>query len=176
MTEQQAIKGALKKDPKSQRFLYDSYKSRWYMICLRYMSNRYYANDALQNGMINVFSKISMFDADKGNFGSWTSRIIANDSIMLLRKRSKGFSNVELTDSNQIFDINESALDVLSRKELMDLIQKLPDGYRVVFNMYVIEGYAHKEIAEKLSITVGTSKSQLFKAKKMLKQALEVLI
>lgn len=176
MTEQQAIKGAIKKDPRSQRFLYDIYKSRWYMICLRYMSNKDDANDALQNGLINIFSKVNLFNPIKGNFGSWTSRIIANDCIMLLRKRSKGFNNIELSDSHVIYDINESALDILSRKELMDLIQKLPDGYRVVFNMFVIEGFSHKEIAEKLSISEGTSKSQLFKAKKMLKQALEVLI
>jgi len=95
---------------------------------------------------------------------------------MLLRKNHKSLVTTELTEQINIFDESETSIDKLSRKELTAMIRKLPDGYRTVFNMYVIEGYSHKEIAAHLAITESTSKSQLFKAKKMLKQALEIII
>lgn len=176
MTELEAINGAKKGDYKSQRFLYDKYKTKWYMICMRYMSYKADADDALQNGMINVFSKIDQFNPELGYFSSWSSRILVNDCIMLIRKKKKALLTDDITDNHVIFDERETAVEALSRKEMMALVQKLPDGYRTVFNMYVIEGYSHKEIADKLKISEGTSKSQLFKARKLLKETLEVII
>lgn len=176
MIDSTVISKAKKGDKEAFKFLYDNLKTRWYMICLRYMSNRTDADDALQNALVNIFSKIKQFDESKGEFSAWSSRIVVNDCIMLLRKLNKRMQDVEVEEDWNIHDPGESVLDAMSRKELMTLIQKLPDGYRIVFNMFVIEGYSHQEIAETLNISVGTSKSQLFKAKKMLKQALEILI
>ena len=176
MIDQTVINKAKKGDRAAFKLLYDNFKTRWYMICLRYMSNRMDADDALQNALVNIFSKINQFDTKRGDFGAWSSRIVVNECIMLIRKHNKRINDVQVEDDWNIHDDKETALEALSRKELMELIQKLPDGYRLVFNMYVIEGYSHQEIADKLGVSVGTSKSQLFKAKKMLKQALEILI
>ncbi len=176
MTDQEAIIAAQKGNYTAQKFLYETYKTRWYMICLRYMSFKSDADDALQNGMINIFSKLSQFDDTLGKFGSWSSRIMVNDCIMLLRKQKRNLIIEDIADQIQLYDEGETPLESISRKEMMELIQKLPNGYRTVFNMYVIEGYTHKEISEKLQISKGTSKSQLFKARKLLKEALEILI
>ena len=176
MTELEAIAGAKKGDRISQKWLYDQYKSRWYTISMRYMGNGQDAEDALQNGLINIFSKLDQFDSSLGYFSSWSSRIVVNDCIMLLRKNKKMNLVDDISNQFDLFDSTEDALGMLSRKEVMNLVQRLPDGYRTVFNMYVVEGFGHKEIAETLNISEGTSKSQLFKARKLLKDALEVLI
>lgn len=176
MTEQEAIKGAQKGDSRSQRVLYDAYKVKWYMICMRYMTNKSDADDALQNGMINIFSKINLFNSELGNFGSWSSRVMVNDCIMLIRKSKVNLLTDDISENHTLYDESETPIETISRKEMMELIRNLPAGYRTVFNMYVIEGYSHKEIAEHLSISEGTSKSQLFKARKLLKEALEVMI
>lgn len=153
--------------------LFAQYKSYWYSICLRYGRNEHDAMDMLQNGLINIYTKISQFNSDRGNFKSWSGRIIVNDCLMYLRKNS--FISEDLNNHHNVFDKSETSLDILSAEELTKLIQKLPDGYRAVFNLYVLEGYQHREIAEKLKISEGTSKSQLFKAKKLLREKLEIL-
>jgi len=160
----------------AQRKLYDMYKSKWFMICLRYVKKRDDALDVLQNALIKIYSKLDTFDIEKGAFGAWSSRIIVNESIMFQRKYWKGMESVELND--EIYAPTEEVVSEnrLSAEALTNLIQQLPDGYRVVFNMYAIEGYTHKEIAEILGITEGTSKSQLFKAKRILKKQIEVII
>ncbi|MEO6131336.1 MAG: sigma-70 family RNA polymerase sigma factor [Saprospiraceae bacterium] len=176
MSEDEAIKGTITGLRSAQLFLYNTYRTKWYMICLRYMANKSDADDALQNGLLNIFLKITQFDSRFGTFAAWSSRIIVNDCIMLIRKNQRSLVTTAWSEEAIIYDEAESTIDILSRKELMGMIRKLPDGYRTVFNMYVIEGYSHKEIAEYLSISENTSKSQLFKAKKMLKQVLEIII
>ncbi len=176
MSEDEAIKGTIEGIRSAQLFLYNSYKTKWYMICLRYMSNKSDADDSLQNGLINIFSKITQFDSRYGTFAAWSSRVIVNDCVMLIRKNQKSLVTTAWSAETVIYDESESTIDILSRKELMEMIRKLPAGYRTVFNMYVIEGYSHKEIGAYLLISENTSKSQLFKAKKMLKQALEIII
>lgn len=176
MSEEEAIKGTIVGHQPAQLFLYNMYKTKWYMICLRFMATKPDANDALQNGLINIFSKISQYDKNYGTFSAWSSRIIVNDCVMLLRKNHRSLVTTELSAGTEIYDESETSIDMLSRKELTEIIRKLPEGYRIVFNMYVIEGYTHKEIADHLSISESTSKSQLFKAKKMLKRAIEIII
>lgn len=176
LTENSAIAKAKKGDASAQRYLYNQYRSQWFMICLRYLPHRADAEDALQNGLINIFMKINQFDSNLGEFGGWTSRIIANDCIQILRKNNKNQIVSELTSDLPAVYREENAIDKISRKEIMSIIQKLPTGYRMIFNMYVFDGFTHKEIAEQLNITEGTSKSQLSKARKMLQQALEVMI
>jgi RNA polymerase sigma-70 factor (ECF subfamily) len=160
----------------AQRKLYDLYKSKWFMICLRYVKKREDALDVLQNALIKIYSKLNTYDAEKGAFGAWSSRIVVNESIMFQRKYWKGTELVELNDEIYISSTESVSENILSAETLTKLIQQLPDGYRVVFNLYAIEGYTHKEIAEILGVSVGTSKSQLFKAKRILKKQIEVII
>ena len=177
MNETEILNGVRRKERSAQTALFNLYKTHWYMICLRYNRDQDEAKDALQNGLIKIYSQIAKFDPAKGNFKSWSSKILVNENLMLIRKRREIFSIDQIAESDYLTEQEEEAeTERLSSEELTQLIQKLPDGYRVVFNMYVMEGYTHNEIASTLNISVGTSKSQLFKAKKLLQQQLEVLI
>lgn len=176
MTETQLVKGLINGDRKAQTRCYEQYRSVWYSICLRYQNNSATALDCLQNALIKIFSKISQFDVEKGSFKSWSSRIVINENLMELRKRSSKAFVEDIEESYDLFDESESAVEMLSAQELTNMIQQLPAGYRTIFNMYVIEGYSHVEISKELGISAGTSKSQLFKARKLLQQQLEVLI
>jgi RNA polymerase sigma-70 factor (ECF subfamily) len=174
--EIEAISMAKGGDYGSQRYLYDQYRTKWFMICLRYLPNRADAQDALQNGLVQIFSKLDKFDPDLGDFGGWTARIMTNECIQIIRKNKKSLSTQELSNDLPVYYTEESGLEKISREDILRIIQKLPAGYRMIFNMYVFDGYSHKEIAEQLKISEGTSKSQLFKARKMLQEALEVII
>lgn len=165
-----------KKDPRAQTEMFHRHKTEWFRICLRYNKNRDDASDALQNALINIFQKIEQFDLNKGNFSAWSNRIVINENLMLLRKKVSAFNIDEIRDDLDLFDQNETPVEKLSAEELTNLIQTLPHGYRAVFNLYVIDGYTHPEIAQKLNISSGTSKSQLFKARKLLQGKLEVLL
>jgi len=176
LSEKDAISGAKKGDYTSQRYLYEVYRTKWFMTCMRYLPNKADAEDALQNGLVQIFSKLDQFNPGLGEFGGWTSRIMTNECILIIRKNQKKMVTQELSNDLPVFYREESALDKISREDILKIIQKLPTGYRIIFNMYVFEGYSHKEIAEQLEISEGTSKSQLFKARKMLQEALEVII
>ena len=156
--------------------MYHRHKTDWFRICLRYSKNRADASDALQNALINIFEKIGQFDLNKGNFSAWSNRIVINENLMLLRKKTNAFNTNELREYSDLFDLNETPVEKLSAEELTNLIQTLPHGYRAVFNLYVIDGFTHPEIAEKLNISSGPSKSQLFKARKLIQSKLEVLL
>jgi RNA polymerase sigma factor (sigma-70 family) len=176
LSEIEAISMAKKGDYAAQRYLYDQYRTKWFMICMRYLTNRADAEDAFQNGLVHIFLKLDQFNHELGEFGGWTSRILANECIQLIRKNQKNTITQELKNDLPIYYPEENGLEKLSREDIMRIIQKLPAGYRIIFNMYVFEGYSHKEIAGHLKISEGTSKSQLFKARKMLQEALEVII
>lgn len=171
----QIIKKAINKNRQAQNELYARYGHVWYSICLRYHKNSEEAKDALQNALIKIYSKIRQFDPDKGEFKSWSCKIVVNENLMLIRKNKDFLKEFDDTYDETILN-TESAIDILSAEELTKMIQQLPDGYRTIFNLYVIEGYSHDEISTMLNISKGTSKSQLFKAKRLLKQKLEVLI
>ncbi len=120
--------------------------------------------------MVQIFSKLHQFEPSRCEFKHWSARIVANESLQLLRKNSKLMS-IEVVDDLLEERVEEQHDDeIFSQQELMRMIHELPDGYRAVFNLYVMEGYTHVEISEILNISVGTSKSQLFKARKMLKE------
>jgi RNA polymerase sigma factor (sigma-70 family) len=176
MSLDKIIRDTGKNNRKAQAQLYDEFGSLWYSICLRYNNNDEDAQDALQNALIKIYTKIKQFDPEKGSFKSWSARIVVNENLMLLRKNKTNFVKAPDELSHELTDNSLLATDILSAGELTRLIQSLPEGYRMVFNLYVIEGYSHEEIAEKLGISQGTSKSQLYKAKQKLKQKLEVLI
>lgn len=137
------------------------------------MRNREDANDALQNAMIKIFSKLDQFKIGVGSFKSWSCKIVVNECIMYQRKYWKFNINQELNDEILCYSHDEDPISALTTEEMIHMIQKLPAGYRVVFNLYVMEGYSHKEISEILDINIGTSKSQLFRAKQILKREIE---
>lgn len=162
-------------DPKAQRALYGLYQRLWFTICLRYANDRDDAADMLQNALINIFTKLHLFSPQQGDFKAWSKRVVTNECIMFLRSQKYLKFNTELQDAQLIIDQGETAVEKLSAEELVGILQKLPPGYRVVFNMYVLEGFTHKEIAQALGITEGTSKSQFHKAKELLKRQLELI-
>jgi RNA polymerase sigma factor (sigma-70 family) len=149
-----------------QEELYRRFSPRMYAVCLRYATNSEEAQDILQEGFIKVFKKLDSFRGD-GSFEGWIRRIFVNTAIEHFRRR-KYLMPVTEKEENTIEGKYTSALDDLGVKDIMALVQELSPGYRTVFNMYVVEGYTHKEIADMLGISEGTSKSQLSRAKVIL--------
>lgn len=176
MTELELIEQCKKADPKAQHALFTAYKRIWFTICLRYANNYDDACDMLQNALITIYSKLNLFNAELGDFKAWSNRVVINEAIMFLRTLKYLDLTDDISSAQVLADHAETAVEKLSAEELTMLLQKLPPGYRVVFNMYVLEGYTHKEIAEKLGVTEGTSKSQYFKAKDLLRRQLELIL
>ena len=171
MTEEELIKACLNKNARAQKLLFETYSPRLMGVCLRYAENRDEANDMLQDGFIKIFQKLESYSG-KGSFGGWVHRTMSNTCLDAIRKNKKYKFGVELEKAEDQVHANESAFSEIRTKELLQLIQKLPDGYRVVFNMFAIEGYGHKEIADQLEITENTSKSQYRKARLWLQKEL----
>ena len=160
--------GCQKGDRKMQELLYKQTSGKMMAVCVRYAKNRAEAEDVLQLGYIKVFTKIKDFK-NEGSFEGWIRKIMVNASIENFRKNQRTLHVVELDEA---FDQPSTGFDFskLGMEDLLSLIAKLADGYRLVFNMYAIEGYSHKEIAKELSISEGASKSQLSRARAILKQ------
>lgn len=168
MTEYELIKGCIRNDSRCQRILFEQYAGKMMAVCLRYAHDQMEAEDMLQDGFIRVFSNIHQFKFE-GSFEGWIRRVVVNAALKRLQKRKIHFQ--EITDRNEDAPrMDPYVYNHLGEVELMQLIQQLPDGYRTVFNLNVIEGYSHEEIAEMLGIQAGTSRSQLVKARKMLQQ------
>jgi RNA polymerase sigma-70 factor (ECF subfamily) len=146
------------------------------MICLRYAPDRSDAEDMLQEGLINIFKEIKQFDPKKASFSAWSNRVMVNASLQHLRKWKKLNFHQSIDGYEDHAIQQEEVFGKIGTKELTALVQKLPDGYRAVFNLYVMEGYKHREIAEMLSISENTSKTQLLKAKQMLRNQLEKVL
>jgi RNA polymerase sigma-70 factor (ECF subfamily) len=157
-----------------QRLLYDRFSPMMYAVCLRYSDNTEDANDVMQEGFIKVYKSLPKFRAE-GSFEGWVRRIFINTSIEHYRKKVKLY-NVSEVQENTIEDSELNALDSLATKDILNIINELSPGYKQVFNLHVIEGYSHKEIAEMTGITEGTSKSQLARAKSVLKKIIETRI
>jgi len=146
------------------------------MIAMRYGKNKFQADDIFQEGLIQIFNSLHQFDQNKASFSTWSTRVLINAALKYLKKYNWIDSFQKIEDSMVEEDQQETIYQKLAAKELVDLIQKLPLGYRLVFNMFAMEGYAHKDIAKELGITVGTSKSQLSKARNTLRIQLEILL
>jgi len=164
------IKRALKGNQKAFKALYQKYQHSLFLVCLRYAKDRSTAQDYLQEAFITIFNKLKQFDQSRGVFEAWAKRITINVCLMKIRK-SKLYA-VNITGEEQIQSTDPGILSKLSLQEMLQLIQQLPYGYKTVFNMYVIDGFSHKEIAAELGISIGTSKSQLMKARNHLKKKL----
>lgn len=157
------------------RVLYARYEQYWFCLCLRYANHKSEAEDMFQEGVANIFQKIKQFDVQRGSFKSWSSKVIVNAALKYLKKYQWQQSFTDLTLAEGSIDWSNDVLGKITTKELINVVQQLPSGYRVVFNMREIEGYSHQEIADALNISVGTSKSQLSKAKRLLQQKMKVL-
>ena len=168
MTESELIKGCIKKDKGCQFILFKQYAGVLMTVCFRYSKNHEEAEDLLQDSFIKILLSIHPFRFE-GSFEGWMKRIVANHALKMLKK--KKFAVININDDEINFAATESfALSNLSETELLKLISSLPDGYRMVFNLYVMEGFPHFEIAEMLGIEVATSRSQLAKARKLLQK------
>ena len=163
------IKGCIANQRVSQKEFYLLTADRLMNISRRYTSNIHDAKDVLQNAYIQIFKKIKQFDAKKGNLDSWLTKIVINEALQLLRKKKT--RTIKETNSQEQFEISTSP-DILKRLQAEDVLRvltRIPESYRIVFNMYVVEGYAHKEIAKLLTITESTSRSKLTRAKQMIR-------
>ncbi len=171
LTEKELIEGCIAGNRQCQEIFYKFYSPKMFAICLRYSSDYHSSEDILQEGFIKVFNNIDRYRGE-GSFEGWVKRIFINTAIEHYRKsvNHKGHQEIEKA---YFQSINEIAIDNLATQDLLKLIQKLSPGYRMVFNLYVIEGFAHREIAEKLGISEGTSKSQLARARSLLKNMLK---
>ncbi len=167
MTEFDLIEQCKRDNRRAQRALYDKYSPKMYGVCKRYLKSREDAEDVLLEGFYKVFDKIDSFK-HKGSFEGWIRRIMVNQALMFLRKKHNFNMTVEISNIDVKTEL--TAQDSLEAKDILDLLNKLPIGYRTVFNLYVIEGYKHREIGEILGISINTSKSQLILAKKRLQK------
>lgn len=171
MSEKELIEGAKKRDARCQRALFDRYSPVLMGVCLRYCRNRTEAEDALQESFIRIFDKLKLYDY-KGSFEGWLKRLTVNVAL-------KGYQRKRFTHEKTGLEAvpeqsgDPSAYARLGEQELMALVMALPEGYKLVFNLYAIEGYSHKEIAKTLGIQEASSRSQLLKARKLLQRQIE---
>jgi len=160
----------------AHRQLYDMYKVKMYTLCLRYMSNKHDAEDMLQEGWSKVFRQLATFDSSKGTFYGWIRKIFVNTNLEYLRKKRLKFDDFSEQSFNANIAYEMDVFGQMSMQEMVNILQSLPNGYRSVFNLYVIEGYTHKEIGEMLNISPNTSKTQLMKAKKIMQEKVKILV
>ena len=169
---EEIIKACIKNDQVAQRTLFDRYAGKMMSVCRRYAKNQEEAEDFVQEGFIKMFKNLHQFKFE-GSFDGWVRRIFVNTAIKHYHQQNKHHQTLDLLQGmNKTVDPN--AISRLNENELMNLISELPAGYRVVFNMFVIEGYSHKEISEMLNIRESTSRSQLVKARKWLQSKIEI--
>ncbi|GAB3645437.1 sigma-70 family RNA polymerase sigma factor [Echinicola sediminis] len=171
--ETDIIKGCLKGDRDAQKHLYDQYAGKFLAICLRYIKDRDLAEDVMIEGFMRIFEKLPQFEG-KGSFEGWMKRIIVTQSLLTLRKNKKLSMETHLDQQLEAGLPWQEPAD-MEANELMEMIQELPVGYKTVFNLYAIEGYSHAEIGDLLGISENTSKSQLSRARALLKQKITLL-
>ena len=169
--EEDLLVRCLNKDADAEKELYRRIATQMYGICLRYAGNTMEAKDIMQNGFIRLFMHLQQF-RHEGKFNAWARRIFVNAAISYYWQQLKFRDEVGLSFVNGDPPVDETILTSLSVKDLLDLVRRLPVGSRTVFNLFVIDGFQHKEIATLLGISEGTSKSQLSRAKAMIRRML----
>lgn len=168
-SDEELVLGCKENIRKYQEMLYKKYAGKLYSICLSYASDRDVAMDILQDGFIKIFKKMDTYQLD-GSLEGWMRRVMTNTAIDYYRKHKK--SN-QFLDVNEVVIEDERAEDSFSKlrvEEIFTYLKRLPEGARVIFNLYAVEGYSHKEISEKLNISEGTSKSQFSRARMLLQK------
>ena len=168
--EEELVTGCLKREPSAQKLLYNQYSSKMYGICYRYVKDSMEAEDILVTAFMKVFDKIHQFKSE-GSFEGWIRRIVVNEALTYLRRNRSMYLETDLEQADREPDY-DALSDQLEIEDLLRIIKELPTGYRIVFNLYAIDGYSHKEIAEQLGISENTSKSQLSRARTYLQKVL----
>lgn len=168
-TLEQFIKKSLKGNLKAQKALYDRYSGLMLALCFRYVPECAEAEDLMIRGFTKVFERLGQY-AFAGSFEGWMRRLFVNECLMFLRKNKPYITSIETAETKNAPNNTEGLLEA---QDLLALVGQLPEGYRLVFNLFAIEGYSHKEIASCLGISEGTSKSQLSKARRMLQRQLQ---
>ena len=169
--EKQLLKKAIKGNRDAQRTIYEKFASKMLSVCRQYIKDVHFAEDVMVNGFVKVFKNLSDFE-HRGSFEGWIRRIMVRESISYLRKKQFVVFDNEVLERKEIFE--EEVTSLIDVDEVQQLIDALPEGYKMVFVLYAVEGYKHNDIAKLLEITEGTSKSQLFKARKMLQENLKL--
>ncbi len=169
--EKQLLKGLMAEKPGAQEKLYKLYAGKMMALCHRYAKSREEAEDILQEGFLRVFRKIELYNGT-GSFEGWIRRVFTNVAIRHYQKNARlhVVSGIDEHGEEPSEDLTDH---FFATEDLLKMIQSLPDGYRMVFNLYAIEGYSHEEIGEQLGISIGTSKSQLSRARQSLQRMLE---
>lgn len=171
MSEKEIIEGCLANSASAQEKLYALYSRRMMAVCLRYTKSRFEAEDIFHDAFVKVFKNIHLWQG--GSFEGWMRRIFVNTSINHYHQNKRYFGHVDASYAETMLSTSESIIGEMSNQELLEMINRLPEGYKLIFNLHVVEGYNHTEIAEMLKIAEGSSKSQLFKAKAYLKKLIE---
>ncbi|MEQ9167921.1 MAG: RNA polymerase sigma factor [Fulvivirga sp.] len=166
-SEKALIQGCIKGDRKAQKQLYDQFAGRMLVVAMRYSKSDLEAEDIIQEAFIKIFEKIKTF-REESRLGFWIKRIVVNTALNHQRSKLYMFPMVDVQELNNNSD-GDFSLSNYHFKELLAFIKELPSGCQIIFNLYAIEGYSHQEIAKMLDISIGTSKSQYFRAKELLK-------
>lgn len=171
MTEAALIEACKRKESFAQRLLYDRFVDKMYLLCMRYIAQEADAEETLSDAFFKFFRNIDKFTyIGEGSVRAWLSKIVVNECLMFLRKKKQLVLPIDDTGVHSGLAEQDTALDHIQTKDIMRHIQAMPAGYRTVLNLYVFEDMSHKDIAALLQISESTSKSQLFKARSMLKQ------
>ncbi len=170
MTENEIISACKRSNRAAQQLVYDRYSSTMLGVCRRYIRSKEDAEDVMIEGFCKVLTKIEQYNG-QGSFEGWIKRIMVNESLMFLRRQNKLGYAVEL-EKMDIPDESDDALEQLKVQDILKLLDQLPNGCRTIFNLHIVEGYKHKEIAAQLGISINTSKSQLILAKKRMRTLL----
>jgi RNA polymerase sigma factor (sigma-70 family) len=175
LTEEQLIAGCIKENAFCQREVFNRYAGRLLGVCQRYARNAADAEDILQDAFIKIFNKMDQFRF-QGSFEGWMRRVVVNTALKKysVSRYTKEVPGHEIKERDEVI-YEPAAYSHITEKELLELVHNLPEGYRIIFNLYVVEGYQHDEIAGMLGIQPGTSRSQLVKARNMLQKQLTQL-
>lgn len=171
MTEQELIERCRGNDRLAQKALYERFSSKMFGVCRRYVKTVENTEEVLMLAFCKVFKKIDTYSGN-GSFEGWIRRVMVNESLMFLRKNYRFNEHADITEL-PVKAVEVSVEDELAAQDILNLLEQLPTGYRTVFNLYVIEGFKHREIAEQLGISINTSKSQLILAKKKLQKMIK---
>ncbi len=171
MTEEQLVKGCLKGEAQAQKALFEQYSGKMLSLCKRYAGSQEEAEDIFQEGFIKVYEKLNQFSGT-GSLGGWIRMVMINTALIHIRKNKQQQYDEAIEEAKTLDSGDINALAKMSLDDLEALINSMPLGYKTVFNLFAVEGYAHKEIAEMLGISESTSKTQFLKARAFLKRSI----
>ncbi len=168
--EDELIKGCVRRERSAQKRLYETFSSKMYVLCCRYVKDSMEAEDVLVKAFTKILDRIDQYKGE-GSFEGWIRRVVVNEALTYLRRNRSMYIETELEAADREPDY-QNISDHLEAEDLMNMIRELPAGYRIVFNLYAIDGYSHKEIGDQLNISENTSKSQLSRARLYLQKLL----